>query len=206
MLRYGWNMTLIFPHRWLAPVALITSLGCTVNLPSGGGGAGTSNASTGTVLGNGTTGAGMPCGNATCEPATEYCGFEPGTCDGPKACHPYGHDCSISNAACGCDGKNYAGACTALHNAGGIVGSGACNPPAGQFNCTYQDQVPVLCTIATQYCRVTPAGALYGLDCVDLPMGCTGAGATCQCADGGFQFCVQNYCGADAGALTVLCP
>ena len=83
---------------------------------------------------------------------------------------------------------------------------GACKPPAGQFNCTYQDQVPVLCTIATQYCRVTPAGALYGLDCVDLPMGCTGAGATCQCADGGFQFCVQNYCGADAGALTVLCP
>ncbi len=152
-----------------------------------------------------TTSAGQPCGNATCNPATEYCGYAPGTCDGEKACHPFGVDCMDKSATCGCDGMNYEGACATLVAVGGIRANAACAPPAGKFNCTYQTQVPVLCDAATQYCLVTPGGGLYSLKCIDDPT-CTTHDCTCPFT--GHEGCAANYCAKDpaTSGVTILCP
>jgi hypothetical protein len=180
--------------------AIALSLAACSNGIEGTGGASSTSSS------KSTTGAGLPCGDTSCDPAKEYCGYEPGLCDGPKACHPYGYDCSNVDVTCGCDGVNYAGACTTLNTVGGIRSGGACPAPPGKFNCTYQTQIPIVCDAATEYCQATIGGSNYALACKPYPS-CGADVGTCNCMDLSFQACAMNYCGKDpqTGGVTVLC-
>jgi hypothetical protein len=165
---------------------------------SGGGATGTGGGTTTSSAGGGT-----PCGTETCTP-TEYCGFEPGTCSGAKACHALPGECS--ELACGCDGVNYAGDCAALSESGGTTSVGeACAPPDGKFTCNYEYQIPIYCDLDTEYCKVIPGGTLYSLSCEPVPEGCVPDPLDCACLN---DPCSDNYCGVDADthAATVLCP
>lgn len=151
------------------------------------------------------TGAGAPCGDVSCG-ANEYCGFEPGTCDGPKACHPF-PPCMPESITCGCDKMDHQSACYADFESGGVLGEGSCEflfNPEGTFLCTYQDQVPIHCKIGTEYCHVQATPSLYELSCLPVPAACPAEPTDCDCL---MDYCSQNYCGVDPvdHTITVLC-
>jgi hypothetical protein len=164
---------------------------------AGGNGAGGAGGSTSTAI------PGEACGDVTCL-VGEYCGFAPGSCDGPQSCLPSPDECP-AEVACGCDGENYASPCLALDAVGGTIANEACAPPEGQFACTYEYQVPIYCDLGAEYCHVTPTGDLYELECVALPAACGEMPEDCDCLD---DRCSENYCAIDDEdfAITVLCP
>ncbi len=177
----------------LAGLALAT--GCGDEDPGATGGQGGGEPTAG-------AGGGEPCGDVLCG-AGEYCGFPPGECSGEQSCQTFPQDCP-AEVACGCDGENYEGPCVALNVTGGISVDGPCAPPAGQFVCTYEYQVPIYCEIGAEYCQVTAGGSSYTLACLDQPNDCPAEPVDCEClADP----CAENYCGIDEATtgLTVLC-
>ena len=92
-----------------------------------------------------------------------------------------------------------------MSDSGGLSGDAECPPPAGQFTCTYEYQVPIYCDLETDYCKVDPTGDLYSLACVTRPATCEPAPENCDCLE---DPCADNYCGVDEelGGITVLCP
>jgi hypothetical protein len=177
--------------------ACALAIGCSDEADTGGGG---------DSAGGGSTTSGVPgefCVDVVCA-YEEYCGFAPGTCDGPESCQPFPAECG-QEVACGCDGQNYEGPCIARDASGGILSEEACAPPDGMFTCSYEYQVPIYCDLGTEYCHVTPTGNLYELQCLPVPAACEAEPVDCSClADP----CSDNYCGIDDEdfSITVLCP
>jgi len=179
-----------------------TASSCTLREVAGSGGDGSTSQSS-------ATGATLPCGDAVCDVATEYCGFAPGTCGGTKSCRKFDRDCGVMDATCGCDGASHLGPCGALHDSGGIESEGACPAPTGKFNCTYEQQVPILCDSATDYCIAKPGGGFYSLTCAKFSS-CTPS--NCHCADIDTTHVCQYQEGIECsqepatGGVTLLCP
>ena len=142
---------------------LIASCGGTTVVPGGTGGSG--------------GGGGPQCTDSGGCEGGKYCGgTDDGAC-GPltRVCQVYPASCSegIMRTVCGCDGKTHAiDACPGATYLQIDPRPTSCPPAPGTIGCGEG-----ACMVDTQYCSEGPKE----VKCVDLPVGCTGAMATCAC-------------------------
>jgi len=129
-----------------------------------------------------------PCASGTyCEWSDNMCGTRT---HGACASVPMGVACVISSApVCGCDGKNYPGACEASKAGVDVSSNATCPEPANMFRCGWS-----YCQHSVQYCHAQVGGAVTNpgvYTCTDLPAACGGV-STCACVTGSSSGCTTN--------------